>query len=159
MLFGQSIFQSVLTRLNQENEDDEPEETGTDFRIMGLGVGFVASTTDGEAVSGTGTEAYYAFEPDVAELVWEAEQESVKEMPTVTNRIPPHLLRLHADEIAADLAIADADTEVSLAEKRRRFAKANHPDLVPKEYRENANIRMTTANLLIDRAIKDRFWR
>jgi hypothetical protein len=73
--------------------------------------------------------------------------------------IPDHLLRLSEPEIAADLALSPNETVETLAEKRRRFAKDNHPDLVPEELRDNATLRMKTANLLIDRAVKDLYWR
>ncbi|PXA83001.1 hypothetical protein DMC25_18495 [Caulobacter sp. D4A] len=161
MLFGQSVFQSVLTRLKQEHGDDEAEEAGTGFRIKGLGVGFVAPTDDGPAVVATGTEAYFAFLPEVAELEpeWQPPLPEPEEPPPAPPVIPAHLLRLTTEEIAAELAITAADTEATLAEKRRKFARANHPDGVAPEFRENANTRMKTANLLIDTAIKGLFWR
>lgn len=158
MLFGQSVFQSVLTRLKHERIEDEPEETGAGFRIKGLGLGFVAPTEEGAA---TGTEAYFAFLPDLPEvkpLAEEAEPEE-PQAPPPAPVIPPHLLRLTQEEIAAELAITAKDTDLTLAEKRRRFARANHPDGVPEAFRENATIRMQTANLLIDTAIKNLFWR
>lgn len=160
MLFGQSVFQSVLTRLRQEHDEDEAEEAGTGFRIKGLGMGFVAPQDDGPVVTATGTEAYFAFLPDVTEI----EIESVltreeRQEPPPAPVIPAHLLRLTTEEIAAELDITAADTEATLGEKRRHFAKANHPDGVAPEFRENANTRMKTANLLIDTAIKGLFWR
>ncbi len=160
MLFGQSVFQSVLTRLKEEHGEDEAEEAGTGFRIKGLGMGFVAPTDDGPAVTATGTEAYFAFLPEVAEIELERQSPAPQpqELPPAPV-IPAHLLRLTTEEIAAELGITSADTEATLAEKRRHFAKANHPDGVAPEFRENANTRMKTANLLIDTAIKGLFWR
>lgn len=160
MLFGQSVFQSVLTRLKQEHGEDDSEEAGTGFRIKGLGMGFVAPTDDGPVVTATGTEAYFAFLPDVAEIEIESmrAEDEPQEQPAPPI-IPAHLLRLTTEEIAAELAITAADTEATLAEKRRHFAKANHPDGVAPEFRENANTRMKTANFLIDTAIKGLFWR
>ncbi|CDZ49209.1 hypothetical protein [Neorhizobium galegae] len=155
MLFGQSVFQSVLTRLKQEHSEDEAEEAGSGFRIKGLGMGFVAPQDDGPVVTATGTEAYFAFLPDVAEIAIE----SVLAQEAPAPVIPAHLLRLTTEEIAAELDITAADTEATLGEKRRHFAKANHPDGVAPEFRENANTRMKTANLLIDTAIKGLFWR
>ncbi|CDZ60813.1 Hypothetical protein NGAL_HAMBI2605_12070 [Neorhizobium galegae bv. orientalis] len=156
MLFGQSVFQSVLTRLKQEHGEGEAEEAGTGFRIKGLGMGFVAPQDDGPVVTATGTEAYFAFLPDVAEIG--IESVLAQEQPPAPV-IPAHLLRLTTEEIAAELDITAADTEATLGEKRRHFAKANHPDGVAPEFRENANTRMKTANLLIDTAIKGLFWR
>ncbi|WP_105400376.1 MULTISPECIES: hypothetical protein [Neorhizobium] len=156
MLFGQSVFQSVLTRLKQEHSEDEAEEAGTGFRIKGLGMGFVAPQDDGPVVTATGTEAYFAFLPDVTEIAIESLL-TQEEPPAPV--IPAHLLRLTTEEVAAELDITAADTEATLGEKRRHFAKANHPDGVAPEFRENANTRMKTANLLIDTAIKGLFWR
>ena len=159
MLFGQSVFQSVLTRLRQEQGDDEAEEAGTGFRIKGLGMGFVAPTDDGPAVAAAGTEAYFAFLPDIAEIELEREYPAPQPEEPPAPVVPAHLLRLTTEEIAEELAITSADTEATLGEKRRHFAKANHPDSVAPEFRENANTRMKTANLLIDTAIKGLFWR
>lgn len=204
MLFGQSVFQSVLTRLKAEQEDTE-EPIDESFRIRGLNTGFVASTTDETEPTGTGTEAYYAFMQDApepqaaqpkAERPAEASKPFTAEKPAEASRpfksekparaepvtpppappkappaqpmttrsdrpanapealAPRHLLRLTREEIAQELAIGPQDTEQGLAEKRRQFAKANHPDRVVPAYRDNAHIRMQTANLLIDQAIK-----
>lgn len=166
MLLGQSVFQSVLTRLTEEEkDDDETGATAADFRIRGLGTGFVAPTEAHAAASEANIEAYFAYLPDepdeqsgdVSEPLGaetDAEAAPVEEPP-----VPDHLLRLTEAEIAEDLAIAADDTEAILADKRRQFAKANHPDLVPPGFRDNATVRMTIANQLIDRAIKDLFWR
>jgi len=160
MLFGQSVFQSVLTRLKEEQGEDEEEDVGASFRIKGLGLGFVAPTDDGPNAA-TGTEAYFAFLPELAEIVPAAllEPEREPKEPPPPPPIPARLTRLTQEEIAEELAIGPKDTEETLGEKRRQFAKANHPDGVALEFRGNATIRMQTANLLIDTAIKNLFWR
>lgn len=156
MLFGQSVFQSVLTRLRNERGEDKQEEDTTSFRIRGLGLGFVAPVEDN---IGTGTEAYFAFLPTLEEFVREPIAEPAPKAPEPAAVMPAHLMRLTEKEIASELAITDKDTETTLAEKRRRFARANHPDGIAPEFRDNANIRMKTANLLIDNAIRNLFWR
>jgi len=159
MLFGQSVFQSVLTRLREEQGEEEAEGTEPSFRIKGLGLGFVAPTNEGASAVGGDTEAYFAFLPELPELSEMEPSSPDEEEPPAAPPIPSHLLRLTVEEIAEELAITAADTEATLAEKRRRFARANHPDGVAPEFRDNANIRMKTANLLIDTAIKGLFWR
>jgi hypothetical protein len=164
MLFGQSVFQSVLTRLKEEETDEEDADaTGGDFRIRGLGAGFVAPTKEhGTATTEAGIDAYFAYLPDepaeppeeTAPATADAGEQPVGEVP-----VPAHLLRLTEAEIAEELAISPQDSEAALGERRRQFAKANHPDLVAPQFRDNATIRMTIANQLIDRAIKDLFWR
>ena len=46
------------------------------------------------------------------------------------------------------------ETLLELTEKRRLFARANHPDRAPTEFRDNATIRMKIANMLIDETVR-----
>lgn len=159
MLFGQSVFQSVLTRLKEERGEEEAQDAEPGFRIQGLGTSFVAPTDDGPAPVSASSEAYFAFLPELATIKAGPGVQEPEVQEQSAPQIPPHLLRLSLEEIAEELAITGKDTEASLAEKRRQFAKANHPDGVAPEFRDNANIRMKTANLLIDTAMKQLYWR
>jgi hypothetical protein len=157
MLLGQSVFQSVLTRLKEEQEDDEESgDTTPGFRISGLSSSFVPETVESPANLASQAEAYFAFLPEIDDIVPEPQ---VIQEPEPEAKIPDHLLRISPEEIEQELAITAADTAATLAEKRRLFAKANHPDGVAPEFRDNANTRMKTANLLIDSAIKQLYWR
>ncbi len=69
-------------------------------------------------------------------------------------QIPPHLLRLTLAEISEDLALDSDDTVQILQDKRRAFARKNHPDGFSEFYRDKANIRMTVANLMVDEALR-----
>ncbi|MGF9563584.1 hypothetical protein [Neorhizobium sp. JUb45] len=154
MLLGQSIFQSVLNRL--EDEKQETEEAGpdnADFRIRGLGAGFV--TPEGRpAAAETDTDAYLDYLADWLEQPSEAAPATDREeAPPQKPVMPPHLERLTEAEIAEDLAISPKDSEAVLNDRRRQFAKLNHPDSVSAEFRDNATTRMKIANLLIDRAL------
>ncbi|CCF20223.1 conserved protein of unknown function [Pseudorhizobium banfieldiae] len=162
MLVGQSLFQSVLTRLDEEGKQDEDGTDQPTFRQAGLKTAFVAATTeadtDSEATGHAARDAYLDLLEDIPEPETEPMGEQVTEQPP-EEPTPPHLLRLAEAEIAEELAVSQTDTAETLAEKRRRFAKDNHPDRVPEALRDNATLRMKTANLLIDRAIKDLYWR
>lgn len=162
MLVGQSLFQSVLTRLDEEGKQDEDETYQPAFRQAGLKTAFVAATTeadtDSEATGHAARDAYLDLLADIPEPETEPRGEQVTEQP-VEEPTPPHLLRLAEAEIAEELAVSETDTAETLAEKRRRFAKDNHPDRVPEALRDHATLRMKTANLLIDRAMKDLYWR
>ena len=61
-----------------------------------------------------------------------------------------------AEEVAEDLALNDADSARILNEKRRLFARENHPDRVAEPFRANANRRMTLANRMVDEALRQR---
>ncbi len=66
--------------------------------------------------------------------------------------MPDFLSRTSLAEVAEELALADDETHVTLAAKRRAFAALNHPDRIPAAFRTNATVRMKLANMLIDEA-------
>ncbi|HEX5933404.1 MAG TPA: hypothetical protein VFY63_04485 [Pseudorhizobium sp.] len=157
MLFGRSIFQTVLTRLEEEGAEDEPPEASPAFRVTGLNASFVAATSEASpAASSSVAEAY--LEAFAEPSRHDAPPETVTD-PDVPAAMPAHLLRLSEGEIAEDLAITAADTAETLAEKRRHFARNNHPDRIAAAFRDNATQRMKIANLLIDQAIRELYWR
>lgn len=148
MLFGQSIFQSVLERLKAEDEAAGEAEEPVAHRVSGLSTGLAFDVMEGvSAASQRVGEAYFdnLGAGTVAEEAPAPEPEPV---------MPDHLVRIAPEEIAADLSISSADTLQTLNEKRRAFAKANHPDGVAQPFRDNANRRMMIANLLIDEAMR-----
>jgi len=146
MLFGQSIFQSVLERLKEEDAG-EAQEPAT-RRVSGFTTGLAFDVMEGvSAASQRVGEAY--FDNLGPELAIEAPPP-----PQPEPVMPAHLARIAPEEIAAELAISAADTQQTLNEKRRAFAKANHPDSAAQPFRDNANRRMTIANLLIDEALR-----
>ncbi len=157
MLFGQSVFQSVLERLKADEEaEDLPEPVA--HRVHGFSTGFAVDVMEGVSAASQRPDQAYVdnleFDPPVetAPVIEEAVVEPVT--PPVPEIMPEHLLRVAPNEIAAELAISAADTLQSLHQKRRAFAKANHPDGVASPFRENATKRMTLANLFIDEAVR-----
>lgn len=154
-MFGKSLFESVLSRVEAEREEEEarPEPSA---RIRGFSSGFVIEAMEGISVSlARPDDAYLAFgndqpAPPAPPPETEAEHSTVTEMPSM----PPWLSRQLPREIAEDLKLSPKDTIADLQEKRRSFARANHPDVIHPAYRELATNRMTTANLLIDTEIR-----
>jgi hypothetical protein len=163
MLFGQSVFQSVLERLKAEEgeEDDEAGDQPAAYRVRGFATGLAFDvmegvSTAGEQKPGQGYFDNLEFEapppaPETPVAVPEPEPAPEPEPEPV---MPEHLSRIAPADIAAELAISSTDTVQSLGEKRRAFAKANHPDRVLPQFRDNATRRMTLANLLIDEAVR-----
>ncbi|MBY3063959.1 hypothetical protein HFO63_09385 [Rhizobium laguerreae] len=157
MLFGQSVFQSVLERLKAEGETDEDAGALAVHRVSGLGTGLAFDVMAFDVMEDVSTasqrvgQAYFDnLDLDAAAAIAEAPAAAPPPEPVM----PDHLARIAPEEIAAELAIAAADTQQTLNEKRRAFAKANHPDGVPELFRDNANRRMMIANLLIDEAMR-----
>ncbi|MFB2562002.1 hypothetical protein [Rhizobium sp. IMFF44] len=153
MLFKQSLFQSVLDRLDGEEEAAEQEEAA--HRIRGLNVSFAATVLGGETPdTHRPDEAYRDNLGDPVILPGpDPEPEPAPQKPELPI-MPEHLARTSREEVAAELAITSDLTREALQEKRRSFAKANHPDSVIALFREQATIRMTLANQLIDEAIR-----
>ncbi|MGI2031407.1 hypothetical protein ACRQ1B_03345 [Rhizobium panacihumi] len=157
MLLGQSIFQSVLNRLEDEQaETENASAEGTDFRIRGFGAGFVVAEGRPTAADAD-TSAYFDHLTEWLDEKPEAQPEASDAADgahaPAAPIMPDYLERLTEAEIIEDLAISQQHTEAELNEKRRQFAKLNHPDRVGPEFRENATTRMKIANLLIDRAL------
>lgn len=152
MLFGQSVFQSVLERLKAEDETDEDAEAPAAHRVSGLATGLAFDVMEGvSAASQRVGQAYFDnLEVDPAAGI----AEEPAPLPEPEPVMPDHLARTTPQEVAAELSISAADTPLTLREKRRAFAKANHPDGVAEPFRDNANRRMMIANLLIDEAMR-----
>ncbi|RAX42630.1 hypothetical protein [Rhizobium tropici] len=151
MLFKQSLFQSVLDRLDSEEEPAEEEEAA--HRIRGLNVSFAATVLGGETPDAHRPDEAYRDNLGDTIIPPEPEPESAPQEPEPPT-MPEYLSRTSREEIAAELAITLEHTREALQEKRRSFAKANHPDSVAALFREQATTRMTLANQLIDEAIR-----
>lgn len=164
MLFGQSVFQSVLNRLKEEEEGASDDDAPVPHRVRGFTTSLAFDVMEGvSAPSAQPGQAYFdnlepdpeAAAPPAEEAVAEPEP-APEPVPEPDPVMPAHLARISPGDIATELAITASDTLQSLSDKRRSFAKENHPDRVHPLFRDNANIRMTLANRLIDEAIRRR---
>ncbi|MFN3364576.1 MAG: hypothetical protein ACK40W_11480 [Allorhizobium sp.] len=156
MLFGKSLFQSVVDRLGAEAEEAPPTEEPT-FRINGLSTSFLPETPEqaptlSEPSADPRLDAYLSL---MSDEVAPAEPEPPAEPPPAAPPPPPAWLdRLSPEEIAEDLGLEPSDDRERLQERRRAFARDNHPDRLAEDYRDAATIRMKIANRLIDEAIR-----
>lgn len=144
MLFGKSLFQSVVDRLAEEETQEELAAIEPRFRIDGLGASYAPERVSATPEDDARRRDAYLFlmgddEPHPPEPV-EPEK-------------PVWLGRLSIEEIAADLAITPADDRETLQERRRAFARLNHPDRIHPDFRDQATTRMKIANLLVDEAL------
>lgn len=146
MLFGKSLFQSVVERLAAEAEESGPAEEPKAYRVSGLSTAFVAEGVEHAPAATVRLDAYLALMPDP-----EAAPVQAKPEPPV---MPDYLARLSIEEIAEDLDLKSGDDRDSLGEKRRAFARHNHPDRHHALFRDRATTRMKIANLLVDEAIR-----
>jgi hypothetical protein len=156
-MFGKSIFQSVLDRLDAE----ESKESARDMPrtgIRGLNAGLAFDTE--RAAGGETVRQAYAETAGARILEPEPEPEpqpvpDPEQGPQTAAKAerPAHLDRLSVADVLNDLGLGDGETPATLAEKRRNFAALNHPDRYPIEDRTAATTRMTIANMLVDDAL------
>jgi hypothetical protein len=147
-LFGKSLFETVLAGIDARQEEEDEADDPSEPVIRGLNGGFVGRSFHGDHVADADPAAQ--FENFVAER----EPEPVAEAPEPKPEKPMWLNRLTDDEIAEDVGLSSALTKHQLQEKRRQFARENHPDRVSTEYQAIATLRMMVANQLIDKALK-----
>ncbi|UIJ92143.1 hypothetical protein LZK74_12400 (plasmid) [Sinorhizobium meliloti] len=141
-MFGMSVFHSVLERLKAEQAEELTNEARGGWRgtVIGAAPGFIAeSSAHAWASRGAVEQAYRALAADERSEPFS---------------MPDYLKRTSLAEVASELALGEAETALTLAAKRRRFAAADHPDRLPVEARLNATLRMKLANMLIDEALR-----
>lgn len=150
MLFGKSLFQSVVDRLLADAPESEEHEAppAVQSTPRGMPASFLAGASGAED-----DETAPRFDP-YREIALTApppppEKPAEPEKPPM----PPYLKRLSEAEIARDLGITVNDDAERLADRRRAFALLNHPDRVAQDYRAQATVRMTIANALVDDAL------
>ncbi|MCY0096202.1 hypothetical protein [Hoeflea ulvae] len=144
MILGLSTFEVVLDRLDRDRADAAVPASAPWTGIRGLNAGFVGA--------GSGPADWRTSE--TGEGAWSAYQDDDYAPPPKPAPDLSFFKRLSAEEIAADIALKASDTVAQLHLKRRNFARLNHPDRAPEEWREAATTRMKIANLLIDDALR-----
>lgn len=182
MYFGRSIFQSVVERLQSESSEAQQEPAENSPRKpSSLSAPFIVqpntatddgvSTQDVEVNFGAQFFDDYALDDDFVSQM--RSQQQAPETSQVAEKAPPVIEQLTAEAVAqpekdysylnqcstedvkAELSLETIRSVNKLQAKRRQFARDNHPDRVPPQWREQATARMTAANLLIDQAVKE----
>jgi hypothetical protein len=140
-VFGKSLFETVLDGLDVAEE--EAEEALPARRMTGLGATLLAGiSSDGNADRSDYADLYSDFGEGLPLFP-----------PDAAPQTPAWLDRLSLEDVSEDLGLSDCRSESELRERRRLFARTNHPDMVHPDFRAPATTRMTTANRLIDDAI------
>ncbi|MBO3761216.1 hypothetical protein [Ciceribacter sp. L1K22] len=154
MLFGKSLFQSVVDRLSAERppefetEDIAPRRRG---RGSGVSASFLATAPQ---VEDEAEEHLLHHNPYQDAIVAGERPAAAVEIADTPPPMPPHLRRITEKEVREDLGISPGDDAARLTVLRREFARLNHPDRVPTRYRTQATVRMMLANALIDDALR-----
>lgn len=144
MILGLSLFDTVLSRLSQERADAAVQRSAPWSGLRGFNASFVGA--------GSGPERGQDGEPlDSAASAYTSDMFAPPPKPAPEVSM---FKRLSREEIARDINLLASDTPAELHLKRRSFARINHPDRAPEDWRDAATTRMKIANLLIDEALK-----
>lgn len=174
MIFGKSVFQSVVDRLQDERdlqEDDHGENPTmpnrpyikTDF----LAAQSMVTPSVEEHIAVDHASAYRTYDLPQEDLVLPSGDKpedvcanapplQIEEKSSEPSKDFSYLQRTSKQDLESELKLRSIKSLASLQELRRKFARENHPDTVPEEYRDLATMRMTQANQLIDDEIKQR---
>jgi hypothetical protein len=142
-VFGKTLFETVLDGMDVEDVDEDEEEAPV--RRPRVTVHFLADTSFSDR----------ADQRPLGELYEDfGEAPSAEPEAPPSHQLPEWLDRLSERDVADDLGLASSMTKSEIREKRRAFARGNHPDRVAEEFRAAATIRMTIANRLVESALR-----
>ncbi|WP_422371201.1 hypothetical protein [Hoeflea sp.] len=168
MIMGASLFDTVLERVGRERSHGSGPAAVPRMSLRSIGGLFTAPASRNSAFGRARNEpdagaqdyfneTYFAFLHDQEALAADPGPEpSAAQTKATPERAPEALMfqRLSVDEIRADLNLAPSDTPAGIRAKRRAFARLNHPDRAPDQWRQAATARMKTANRLVDDALR-----
>ncbi|AKH99388.1 hypothetical protein IMCC20628_00664 [Hoeflea sp. IMCC20628] len=143
MILGQSMFEVVLDRLGKDRADALQSSSSAWNRIRGLNASFV----------GAGCEPARWRDSEQPNIAASAYNDDVLAPPPKPAFDASQFKRLSPEDVAKDIQLLPSDNPTELHLKRRNFARLNHPDRVPEEWRDAATTRMKIANRLIDDAL------
>jgi hypothetical protein len=141
-VFGKSLFETVLDGMEVEEVEEDED---VPVRRPRVNAHFLPDTSFSERADRRSLGALYEDfgAPPPAEI-------EVSPSPAP----PVWLNRLSEQDVIDDLDLKAGMTKVAIKEKRRAFARENHPDRVAEDYRQAATIRMTIANRLVEAALR-----
>ena len=141
-VFGKSLFETVLDGMEP---DEAVEDEAAPIRRPRVTAHFLTDTSFGDRAEERPLGALYE---DFGEPPESGPEVAAPPEP------PAWLERLSEQDVIDDLGLSPGMTKAAIKEKRRAFARDNHPDRTAEEFREAATIRMTVANRLVEAALR-----
>lgn len=161
MIVGLSSFEAVLDRVSHEREDTPADRSGSWTATRGWNSSFIAESLRtqpwpsreqrGTAPSAVHIDASRPAPRPKSAVHNDALTPAPKPKPTIDTSL---FKRLSPEDVAKDINLLATDTHAELQSKRRRFARLNHPDRAPADWREAATTRMKIANHMVDEALR-----
>jgi hypothetical protein len=142
-VFGKSLFETVLDGIDAEDIAEDDEEIPV--RRPRVTAHFLADTSFSDR----------AEQRPLGELYEDFGEPLSTEPDMPPSPEPPAWLdRLTEQDVVDDLGLEPGMTKAEITEKRRTFARSNHPDRVREDFQAAATIRMTIANRLVEAALR-----
>lgn len=163
LIVGRSLFDTILERVGQERAEAPELHSPYATASRGWYSSFVAADLARASRWNNEEDPAQAPAPSAAKADAPGPEAIKIEMPAPPKPTPPKpkpaidtsmFKRLSPEEVAKDIDLLASDTPTELQSKRRRFARLNHPDRTPMEWREAATTRMKIANHLVDEALR-----
>jgi hypothetical protein len=161
MVVGLDSFDAVLDRVSNEQEEASSHRSGYWTAMRGWNSSFVAASLRSQPWPSREQRgpADQAVHIDSATSAPRPKPAVHKAAPTPLPKPEPSIdtslfKRVSPEDVAKDINLLASDTPAELKSKRRRFARLNHPDRVPTEWRQAATIRMKIANHMVDEALR-----
>ena len=166
MVVGLDSFDAVLDRMSNERAEASSHGSGHWTAMRGWNSSFVATSLRSQPWPGRERRgaADLADHTDRSTSAPRPSPAVPNDPPTPAPAMPAprpepaidisHFKRLSPEEVAKDINLLASDTAAELQSKRRSFARRNHPDRSPVEWRDAATIRMKIANHLVDEALR-----
>jgi hypothetical protein len=146
-IFGKSLFETVLDGIEVEEVE---EEDAPILRGPRVAAHFIADTATFERPESRALGALY---DDFSEPLVGLPEDGAPDVLDVPEP-PTWLDRLSDREVNDDLGLSDGMSPAEIRERRRAFARNNHPDRVHEDFRSAATVRMTIANRLAETALR-----
>lgn len=159
MSLGSSPFEAVLDRVSNEQADAAAQRSGPWAAMRGWNSSFVGVSLRSQPwpareplAAAKPAEPAEPADPGVPnDVLSDGAAPAPKPQPAIDTS---HFKRLSPEQVARDINLLASDTRAELKSKRRRFARLNHPDGCPSEWREAATTRMKIANQMVDEALR-----
>ena len=140
-VFGKSLFETVLDGMDVEEDEQDEDVLARRPRVTAH---FLADTSFSDR----------ADQRPLGELYEDFGTSDPAEREAVAPEPPEWLGRLSEQNVADDLGLVPGMSKAEIRDKRRAFARSNHPDHIAAEFRDAATIRMTIANRLVEAALR-----
>ena len=160
-VFGKTLFETVLDGVEPEADDETEDDLDVVAApVRGFSTGFVFAGDP--IIEEAPPDPRFGYDDFAEPWAGEAASEALSAGEAVSDvlnvepdpELSRRMERLTVEAIREELALVASMPVAALRERRRAFARENHPDRLDAKFGEQATLRMKIANQVIDEAIR-----